>query len=110
MFTNELVGIGLAGECQDTHFEVLFQEEGDGALSGGLAGGVRVVVHDDSAGESAQQLDLRLGETGAAASHHVANPSAGDGDGVHVAFDQHREIGSPQRFFGAVQVIQQVAF
>ena len=62
------------------------------ALRGGLAGGVRIVIHDNAAREAVEQLYLRLGEAGAAAGDDVCESRARHGDGVHVAFDQNREI------------------
>ncbi len=109
LFADEFVGVGFAGQGENANFEILLEEERDGALGGGLAGGVGVVVDDDAASEAREELDLRLGEAGAAAGDDVADSGARDGDGVHVAFDEDREIGTAQGFLGAVQVIEHVA-
>ena len=68
-----------------------------------------IVVDDHATREAAEQLDLRLGKAGAATGHHVADSGARNRNGVHVAFDQHREIAAAQRFLRAIQVIQHVA-
>jgi hypothetical protein len=69
-FADEEIGIGLfiadGGKSEDANFEILFKEERDGALGGSLAGRVGIVVDDDALGETAEQLDLRLGERGSA--------------------------------------------
>jgi len=39
LFANKFVGVGFAGEGEDTNLEIVLQEQRDGSLGGGLAGG-----------------------------------------------------------------------
>ena len=57
-----------------------------------------------------EQLRLRLGQTRAATGDYIADSGAGYGDGVHVAFDENREIALAQRFFGAVEMVENATF
>src|SRR5262249_37782631 len=81
----------------------------DRTLGRGLSGGIWIVVHDHAAREAAKKLDLRFGKAGSAARNDVADSSSSDGDRIHVTFYQDREIVAPQRLFGAIQVIENIA-
>ena len=109
LLADEFVGVGFARKRENADLEILFEEKRDGALGCGLAGVVGVVVDDDAAREAGEEFDLRLGKAGAAAGHYVADPGASDRDRVHVAFDENGKIGTAQRLFGAVEVVEDVA-
>ena len=49
---------------------------------------------------------MRLGEAGAAAGDDVGDSGAGDGDRVHVAFDEDREIALAESFFRAIEMVE----
>ena len=114
LFADVEIGVGFlvtdGWKREHSHFKILLQQKGQRALGGRLSGGIRVVIHDDALGEAAEQFDLLLGETCSAAGHHVADSRAGHGNGVHVALDENREVLLTNALFGAVEVIQDVAF
>ena len=79
------------------------------SFRGDLARSIGIEIHDYAAREPAEQLDLRLGKAGAAARDHVRDARARHRDRVHVSFDENRDIALPDRFFRAVEVIEEVA-
>ena len=113
LFADVQVGIGFLvayrRKREDAHFEILLEQKRQRALRGRLPGGVGIVIHDDALRETAEQLDLLLGEAGSAARHHVADARTRHGNRVHVAFDQNHEVLAPDTLFRAVQVIKHVA-
>ena len=109
LLADEFVGVGFSGECENANFIILFKKERNAAFGGGLASGVGVVVDDDAMREAREEFYLWLGESGAATGDDVADAGAGDGDGVHVAFDKDGEIGAAEGVFCAIEVIKHVA-
>ena len=114
LFADVKIGVSLliahGWKRENAHFEILLQQKGQRALGGRLSCRIGVVVHHHALGETAEQLDLLLGEARSAACHHVADPRARHGNGVHIAFDENDEVLPPDAFFRAVQVVEYVAF
>ncbi len=109
MFAQEFVGIGSARKCQHPNVKLPFEQQANRALRGRLSRGIWIVIHYHSPRGPRQKLDLRFRETGPAACHHIRETRARHGDRVHVAFHENCEIVFPQRFLGAVQMIEHTA-
>ena len=112
--TDEQVRVGFlvadGRKREYAHFEILFEEQGEGPFGCGLSGRVRVVIHDHALGEAAEEPDLRLGQACAAARHNVADARSRNGDRVHVALDQDREVLPADSVFCTIHVVEDVAF
>ncbi len=98
------VGVETIFESDDLDLESFFGEHDDGFFRGIGAGGVGIEVDDDLAGEALEQVDLVLGEGGAAGGKHVLDPGEIDGDAVHLAFNEDDEVVLADGLFGLIQI------
>ena len=73
------------------------------------AGGVGVEVDDDVFGEAAEQAHLRFGEGGAGGGDDVVDAGHEDGDAVHLAFDEQREVVGAHVGLGLVEIEEDLA-
>src|SRR5271156_37026 len=105
----EFVRIGAARKRQHSHVELFFEQKYQRALCGRVSRGVRIVIHNDSPREPAEQFYLWLGKTRAAACYYVHDPSTRYSDGVHIAFHQNAEVILPRRFLGPVKMVEDSA-
>ena len=78
----------------------------DAAQGGHLAGGVAVEGEDDAPGEALEQADLRLGQRGAHRGDDVGVADLVGHDRVHVALDDHRDVGLADGVFGEVEAVE----
>ena len=84
----------------------MFEQDRKRSFRRRLPGRVGIVIDDNAAAEAAEQLDLHFREARTTAGHDVADPHPSHGDRIHIAFDENRRVGRPNRLLGMIQVIE----
>ena len=103
-FANIPVRVEAVFERHDTHLEAFLGQHRNRFFSRIRAGSIGIKIDDDARDIAAQQTYLVFSESRAAGSEHVGDAGRKDGDAVHLALDQQREILLADGSFCLVQI------